>query len=189
LPVEGTGRPAPHTAEQLLIAGFADRLNNSRRILDRIERAGYDPTNPQDAIGSRIGIAGNFMMTAQGQLYRQAAENWVRANLRRESGASIGDQEAQREVANYFPQPGEPAAVVRQKAESRRLVEQGLIRAAGSAYQPRQLPAPEVISVPAGTAGALTEAQLADLVDDWETLSAAQRRALRTRLGLPAEAP
>lgn len=62
--------------------------------------------------------------------------NWVRANLRKESGAAIGVDEARQEIANYFPQPGDSAEVVKQKADQRRVVEQAMRTAAGGALAP-----------------------------------------------------
>jgi len=57
--------------------------------------------------------------------------DWVRAKLRKESGAVIGPKEMQDEIITYFPQPGDSAAVIKQKAESRRAAERAMSISAG----------------------------------------------------------
>lgn len=69
------------------------------------------------------------------QLYRQAQENWVTANLRAESGAVIGDSEMEKEVRKYFPQYGDPAEVIAQKADARKQAEAAMQARAGAALK------------------------------------------------------
>jgi hypothetical protein len=57
--------------------------------------------------------------------------NWVRANLRKESGAVIGEQEAAAEYANYFPMPFDSPEVIKQKRETRKRVEEAMKATAG----------------------------------------------------------
>lgn len=71
------------------------------------------------------------MRSNERQLYRQAQENWVRANLRKESGAVIGTEEMSKEIENYFPQIGDGPAVIEQKRRSREAAMQGMITSAG----------------------------------------------------------
>jgi hypothetical protein len=69
--------------------------------------------------GATTGIA-NYFEDQGRQLYRQAQENWVTANLRAESGAVIGEQEMDREIKKYFPQVDDKPETIRQKADARR---------------------------------------------------------------------
>jgi hypothetical protein len=73
------------------------------------------------------GVAANaFTRDPQRQTAYQAQEDWVRAKLRKESGAVIGEQEMAREIATYFPMPGDSDALVAQKREARRMAERQL---------------------------------------------------------------
>jgi hypothetical protein len=140
-PADKSGRPTaspavrPPNNEQSNAAGFADRMINAGRELSALEGDGYDPTNLGDRFATGVGgVIGNTLLSDKGQQYRQAAENWVRANLRKESGAAIGKDEMDSEVRNYFPQAGDRPDVVAQKARNRAILEQNMIRTAGPAY-------------------------------------------------------
>lgn len=123
-------------------AGFYSRMTDADKTLGELERAKYDPTNLRDylTVGGKVL---NGLSSDQGQRYYQAAQNWVRANLRKESGAAIGAQEMEQEIRNYFPQFGDSEAVIRQKAHNRSVVENAMRTAAG-----RALPTPS--AKPAG---------------------------------------
>ena len=66
----------------------------------------------------------------------QAKRAFINASLRRESGAAIQRSEFENANLQYFPMPGDSPEVLRQKAENRKLVIQGMITQAGRAYQP-----------------------------------------------------
>ena len=83
--------------------------------------------------GATTGIA-NFFETEGRQLYRQAQENWISANLRAESGAVIGEQEMDREIKKYFPQVDDKPQTIKQKAEARRGAELAMQVRSGPAY-------------------------------------------------------
>ena len=51
----------------------------------------------------------------------QARVNFITAVLRKESGASISPTEFATAEKNYFPAPGDPAAVVKQKQDAREM--------------------------------------------------------------------
>lgn len=130
--------------EQTLAAGFANRMVASTKELDALTDSGYDPTNARDRMAAGIGgYLGNEATSATGQQFRQAATNWVRANLRKESGAAIGKDEMEQEIENYFPKAGDSQAVVEQKARNREQVNANMIQAAGPAWRG---------AVPAGSA-------------------------------------
>lgn len=120
-------------------AGFYDRMVSASKQMDALTNAGYDPTNLRD-FATTGRTATNFAATKEGQQYYQAAMNWVRANLRKESGAAIGVDEARQEIRNYFPQPGDSKEVLAQKAEQRRVVEAAMRKAAGGALPPMATP-------------------------------------------------
>lgn len=85
--------------------------------------------------------AGNIIDSRQRQKYRQFQENWVRANLRAESGAAIGKDEMEKEIQTYFPKIGDSQEVIAQKAEARRVTAEAMRRRAGrAANAPTPLP-------------------------------------------------
>lgn len=132
----GAGAVRAPNNEQSLAAGFANRMVAATNELDKLTDAGYDPTNFRDRAGQAIGgFTGNSLTSDTGQQFHQAAQNWVRANLRKESGAAIGKDEMATEVANYFPVAGDTPATVAQKARNRELVNQNMIAAAGPAWR------------------------------------------------------
>ena len=129
--------------QELNNAGFYQRMVQADKDLSSLENQGYDPTNIRDKLTA--GGSLNALSSADGQKYHQAAMNWVRANLRKESGAAIGAAEAEQEFRNYFPQIGDSDAVIAQKAQMRQVVEDAMRTAAGPAIgraaQPQQQPA------------------------------------------------
>ena len=78
------------------------------------------------------------------QSYKQAQEDWVRAKLRRESGAAIGKDEMRQEIELYFPQYGDKPETIEQKAKARRAATVNLMResqgAFNSVYAPEKNP-------------------------------------------------
>jgi hypothetical protein len=130
-PVRGTGTTKPPTEGQQNASGFATRMESAEQIFSQIPAAEVP----------RIGMAGssgtlNFFRSPQGQMAKQAADDWIRAKLRKESGAVIGEEEMEAEYKTYFPMPGDSEAVVRQKAASRATAMEAMKRSAGSAYVP-----------------------------------------------------
>ena len=140
----------PTEAEQKA-AGFAQRMELSDQLIKDIESKvttqqlqGKDvgtmyPTARTQALGN-VPLVGNYLQnvgsSTQQQLYRQAQENWVRANLRKESGAVIGTDEMKDEIKTYFPQPGDKPEQISQKAIARQVTQDAMKTSAGASYQP-----------------------------------------------------
>ena len=75
--------------------------------------------------------------------YEQAKRNFVNAVLRKESGAAISPSEFSSAEKQYFPEAGDDTETVRQKAINRIDAINGLIGAAGKAYNGVYLAYPE----------------------------------------------
>ena len=101
---------------------------------------GYNPANATDTFVSEIPLFGNAMSSEKKQLATQAQRMWVRAKLRDESGAAIGEQEMLDEISTFFPEFGESEAVIKQKKESREAAEAAMLMATGVGYEPPPLP-------------------------------------------------
>ena len=143
-------------------AGFVQRMEASEQMIDKLEnkiatqQMGTGKVQMGDAkkvnepyatgftqfLGG-IPLVGEYArtkaMTPEQQQYRQAQENWVRANLRKESGAAIGAEEMDKEIATYFPMPGNDAATIQQKKVARQVTMDSMRKAAGVSYQPFNL--------------------------------------------------
>lgn len=124
-------------------AGYLGRMEAASRELEAVEAAGYDPGNLRDYATAGEGPMLNWMASQQGQQYRQQQEDWVRAKLRKESGAAIPESEMDREIKTYFPQPGDKPAVIESKKRSRTEAEKSLRQQAGRALQRRASDMPE----------------------------------------------
>jgi len=120
-------------------AGFAQRMELAQSIFQRL------PAGSQPGVGTRMAeavpfvggaLARGVVQSADTQMYDQAAQDWIRAKLRKESGAAIGADEARQEYATYFPMVGDTPEKIAQKAEARRVVTLGMKNAAGKAYTP-----------------------------------------------------
>jgi hypothetical protein len=74
--------------------------------------------------------------------YLQAANNFIRANLRKESGAAIGVDEWKQEFINYFPQYNDDEQTIKNKEIFRNILTQNMINSAGKSFKaPNMTPA------------------------------------------------
>lgn len=137
----------PSEAERLS-AGFAQRMEFSEEKTKELEDkyAKGEISVPYPTVGMSVAgslpFVGNYARskTASNEqaLYRQAQENWVRANLRKESGAVIGPDEMDREIQTYFPTAGELSnpEIIAQKSQARQVTMDAMRKNAGIAYEP-----------------------------------------------------
>jgi soluble lytic murein transglycosylase-like protein len=125
--------PAKPTNEQNLNAGFANRLNMANSVFDSLEGDGYVTPSLKDRAASNIPVVGGYLESENFQKQDQARREFINAQLRRESGASISDAEFANANRQYFPQPGDSDAVIAQKRVSRELAIANMAQSAGPA--------------------------------------------------------
>ena len=149
------------TEGQRLAAGFAARMDAANAIIQQLEGSGGLPTVMTEVAAS-IPFIGNYAqrtaMSPAQQRYKQAADNWIRANLRKESGAVIGEEEMAAEYRTYFPQPGDTPEVIAQKAQARQITTQAMKQNAGPVYRPTQgavIPTPAAQDRPRRSLGSI----------------------------------
>lgn len=117
---------------QYAAAGFARRMQQSEDVFDALGQAGFDPTSPSASLQKVLpDIAQPDLLKRQ----IQAEQNWVNANLRRESGAAISQAEFDNAAKQYFPRPGDSPEVLDQKRLNRLQVQQNISAEAGKALQ------------------------------------------------------
>jgi hypothetical protein len=110
-------------------------LQNSgpiRQVLD----GGYKVT-VEDAKKIRILGAlglGTLTLDPEAQRFYAAANNWIAAQLRQESGAAIAAQEYADALQQYFPQAGDSRQVIEDKRALRETATRGMINSSGDAF-------------------------------------------------------
>jgi hypothetical protein len=135
VPLKGKAPPKP-TEGEANAAGFANQMENAEAVIKALP-AGSQPGVGSAMAGSVPLIGGVFergVQSAPTQQYKQAADAWIRAKLRKESGAAIGVDEMAKEYQTYFPQIGDSAAVIAQKARSRQIATDAMKKSAGRSY-------------------------------------------------------
>lgn len=137
---------------KLKAAGFAERMISTANDIGQY--MAEDPTSELGKVGtagtianfiSAIPSAGMTDAMAQGivhrnatpmqQKYMNAAQEWIRAKLRKESGAVIGAQEMLDEYNTYFPTAGDSPELIREKDRRRAKATETMIKESGGAYE------------------------------------------------------
>jgi len=116
---------------QVKSASFAKRMQDADLTMTPLEKNGYEYGGREwmaDTLASGIN-------STESQSYKQAQEDWVRAKLRRESGAAIGKDEMEQEVNLYFPKYGDKAETIEQKRKARIAATRNLIRESQGAFR------------------------------------------------------
>jgi hypothetical protein len=184
-PLQGSGGNL--TEDMRKSAGFTLRMGEASKVLQQpvlgpdknpvvnpatgrpftLEEYAGRPAFMEAALGTTPFLGGTLERSAarkagpERQMYRQAQQNWVSANLRAESGAVLGDKEVADEIRKYFPEYGDPVDVIAQKAAARRQAEAAMTARAGGALkgvsaafggQAGATPAAPAASRPAATA-------------------------------------
>jgi hypothetical protein len=132
----------PPAENERVASYYLSRLQAAEKNLQGIDPAKGRPNLLHRAIGLTGvgGMAAPYTMTPEQQAYRAEQEEWVRAKLRRESGAAIPNDEMEREIVANFPQPGEGPEQVRRKAQIRAQVAEGFKTMAGRAHTAEAAP-------------------------------------------------
>jgi len=139
-PVTKTPKP---TETETNAAGFASRMVAANNITSKLA-TGQQPKFGEAVLGAipligdkipeviPTGIGG---LSAERRQYLQAANNFIRANLRKESGAAIGADEWTAEFVNYFPQYNDDEQTIKNKAIFRNILTQNMVAAGGKSYK------------------------------------------------------
>ena len=144
-PVAGTplrGKGTALTETQSNATAFGMRMKEANSILTSLEKAGIKNTGLISGVaGSVVGVIpliGDKLEGMTGSVFNllpqimgglspeqqqtaQARLNFITANLRKESGATLLPSEFITEERKYFPKPGDDATVIAQKQKARNL--------------------------------------------------------------------
>lgn len=126
---------------------FYSQMRGAREVLGTLKGEGFNPESTKTQVG--IMAAGNpatnVLAGEKAQRARQAQEQWAEAYLRFKTGAATNADEIRRNVRTFFPQLGDKAETIKQKAEARKRAEEDIALSAGKgAEQVRARPAGEV---------------------------------------------
>lgn len=113
---------------------FADRMTASGKIIDEMGMKGF---GKGDQLVSGVPVFGEYLTSDDFKTVDQAKRDFINAQLRRESGAVISEQEFDNANKQYFPQPNDPPQVLEQKRRNRQIVIDGMARDSGPTYRPR----------------------------------------------------
>lgn len=124
-------------------AGYLGRMEAAEEIIGGLAGQGNDRIGlGERALNAIPFMPESFALSAGSEQLLQAQRDWVRAKLRLESGAVIGDEEMREEIKTYFPQPGDSPEVVAQKAKSRQQAMEQVRTVSGRAVGPEDTAAP-----------------------------------------------
>ncbi len=136
-----------YTELQSKAANFGNMMTEADKQLLEMAPKGADGQPDPNRIENPKGIMGavrdavvpfeglrNSMMPNDTQAYNQLAKQWIRAKLRKESGAAIGADEMEQEFRTYYPQYGDGPDVLKQKALARAEATKGMIAESGGAF-------------------------------------------------------
>jgi hypothetical protein len=147
-PITKAGKP---TEGETNAAGFASRMVAANSITSKLASGNVPKTI--EAISGVIPLIGKAIpeiipegiggLSSERRQYLQAANNFIRANLRKESGAAIGVDEWTAEFINYFPQYNDDAQTIKQKEIFRNILTQNMVAAGGKSYKAPNMTAPE----------------------------------------------
>jgi hypothetical protein len=128
-------KPESPSGEESNAAGFLLRMQDATKLLDTYEGKGKPSVVTSFVSGVPFvgGVLERGAQTPEQQQYKNAALAWIRAKLRKESGAAIGKAEAEQEYQNYFPVVGDTPEVIEQKRKLRQSVMDEMRIASGKA--------------------------------------------------------
>lgn len=135
----GPADPALKVSDVKFSEGATKAANFANMMKAAESQLGQVTENPigffgRIAEGLPEGVA-NPLRSPEYQNYRQAAMQWVRAKLRKESGAAISDAEFEGEFNTYFPQYGDGPQVIAQKNAARAEAQRGMEAESRGAYE------------------------------------------------------
>jgi hypothetical protein len=110
-------------------------LQNSgpiRQVLDDGYKVTVEDAKKIRILGA-LGL-GTLTLAPEAQRFYAAANNWIAAQLRQESGAAIAPSEYADALQQYFPQAGDSRQVIEDKRALRETATRGMINSAGDAF-------------------------------------------------------
>jgi len=110
---------AKGTPDERKALSYASRLQQAEDVFGDLTKQGYDRATLTESARGLLGSIAPAVKTTEYGKQTQAENNFINAQLRRESGAAIGKEERAAAEVQYFPRPGDTPEVVEQKRLNR----------------------------------------------------------------------
>lgn len=123
------GAAKPLTEGQAKARGFLGTMQQAEGVMAQFMKENNAPPLSKRALTIYLNSPSwmtSTLLNKQERQYIQALEQWTRAKLRKESGATIGADEIRGEMQTYIPSSDEDAQTRRQKNEARLMAQKGL---------------------------------------------------------------
>lgn len=138
-----TSSGVPKTDAERTARGYAERIQSAEKTIAELEteinKAAGSWANVIPFVGGALSTGRGLPTPLQGeaiQRQEQAERSFINAILRQESGAAIAESEFESARKQYFPQPGDTEAVIKQKKIERAIAIQNQYRKSGVSMSP-----------------------------------------------------
>lgn len=118
------------TEQQSKDVGF---YNRGARIVDRLEKQDQALTSWISRHGGNVPLIGNYLKSDAYRSAQQTGRDLLAVILRKDTGAAVTDSEMELYSDIFIPSPGDDAATIQQKRESRSTAIEGIRMGLGSA--------------------------------------------------------
>jgi len=152
--------------------GFAQRMANAAETLNNPKYTDASTSAWEAARG-----ATNLTASSDYQEAKRAQTDWLTANLRKESGATIPEHEYEVEAKKYLPMVGDSKEVLASKAQARKIAENSMKTAAGSLWAAKGGKAEDVLP-PSSAKLPQAAVSLGISLSEWQQLSPAAQKEL-----------
>jgi len=127
----GASTDAP-TERQSSLALFGNLMDETMPEIAALESSEtFNPASLGEGAASKAGWLGNYLRSPEGQRYEGLQRQWAEGVLRIQTGAAATQDEIDRVMSTYFPQPGDTAETVAQKSQQRDAFARSLVPASG----------------------------------------------------------
>jgi len=128
-PLKGAQKDAKLTESESKATLYLGQMRSATNTLNQLQAEGKTAEPWQVAMTGSMG--GNVLTSSNAQQIGQAQDQWSEAYLRQKTGAAATKDEIKLNNRTFFPQIGDSPAVIKQKADMRAQVEQGMEIPAG----------------------------------------------------------
>ena len=126
------------TAQQEDSAKYAFRMMKQMKTINDLMDSGFSPLNARDQFVELApfipDLAENAMASGKYQIFRDAAKDFTRAQLRDESGAAIPEAEVDMAMELYVPRFGDSEETMASKRDRRNNAFEAMKSSAGKAF-------------------------------------------------------
>lgn len=134
---EGQAKTAGYAERMIKTEGLLTVPGEGGAIIDKADpgKSSMNPFSGDFYEGLNRKYGPQMTQSPEYQKFYNGAQEWVRAKLRKESGAAISASEWESEFQTYFPQPGDSKELIDQKATLRKTAIDSMIAESRGGYE------------------------------------------------------